>query len=87
MLVWVPNVLFAVCVGVSAYFCLHVFVGVSVGLFFSVFVCVSVHVSVCRSRCECVFCGCMRLVVCLWEYKCTYLLVYGCTNVLTVPCV
>ena len=29
------------CGCVSAYFCLHVFVGVSVGVFFSVFVCVS----------------------------------------------
>ena len=76
-----------VCRCVSAYFCLHVFVGVSVGMFFSVFVCVSVHVYVCRSRCECVFCGCMRLVMCLWEYPCTYLLVYGCTNILIVLCV
>ena len=85
--VWVSTVLFGVCRCVSAYFCLHVFVGVSVGVFFSVFVCVSVHVYVCRSRCECVLCGCMRLDMCLWEYTCTYLLVYGCTNILIVPCV
>jgi hypothetical protein len=63
--VGVNCVVWCVCRCVSAYFCLHVFVGVSVGVFFSVFVCVSVHIYVCRSRCECVFCGCMRLDMCL----------------------
>ena len=85
--VWVSTVLFGVCVGVCLRISVYMCSWVSVGLFPSVFVCVSVRVYVCRCRCECVFCGCMRLDMCLWEYTCAYLLVYGYTNIHTVPCV
>ena len=85
-----------VCVGVncvvwcmcrcgSAYFCLHVFVGVSGGVYGCMYRCICVYactcVCVCRPRYVCALCGYMSLVVYLWESACTYLLACGCTHI------